>query len=402
MSDTQLVAEAQRRRTFAVISHPDAGKSTLTEALALHARAITEAGAIHGKAGRRSTVSDWMEMEKARGISITSTALQFPYRDCVINLLDTPGHADFSEDTYRVLSAVDCAVMLIDAAKGRYALFLDDDDWLLPDHLKKLVEALDASPDCVAAYADVQMMKVQGDCMEGAHLFASEFDPLRLQFENYLPIHSVLFRRTAVDALPACRFGTELELFEDWDFWIQLAQKGSFQRLPGVSAVYALSVDAGSGHTRTDSELRQRMLEQLATRQLSRWTPRQVSDLMGMVAESQRLQQLSKAQIAATREESRMLLRQSTAQQNEIRKLEQLRLQHLQQISDLNDQLISTYRSRSWRITRPLRAVSRAMRWVKAGNAWRLLQRLPQALMVELRRHGWLGFLSRVPFYVRN
>lgn len=118
----RVAAEAARRRTFAVISHPDAGKSTLTEALVLHARVITEAGAVHGKAGRRSTVSDWMEMEKARGISITSTALQFPYstagQDCVINLLDTPGHADFSEDTYRVLTAVDAAVMLIDAAKG--------------------------------------------------------------------------------------------------------------------------------------------------------------------------------------------------------------------------------------------------------------------------------------------
>jgi len=119
----RLSTEALRRRTFAVISHPDAGKSTLTEALVLHARVINEAGAIHGKSGRRATVSDWMEMEQARGISITSTALQFPYvspdgQDCVINLLDTPGHADFSEDTYRVLSAVDCAVMLIDAAKG--------------------------------------------------------------------------------------------------------------------------------------------------------------------------------------------------------------------------------------------------------------------------------------------
>ncbi|MGV0646346.1 peptide chain release factor 3 [Mycolicibacterium sp. XJ2546] len=114
----RIAAEAARRRTFAVISHPDAGKSTLTEALALHAQAITEAGAVHGKAGRRATVSDWQDMEKARGISITSTALQFPYRDCVINLLDTPGHADFSEDTYRVLTAVDCAVMLVDAAKG--------------------------------------------------------------------------------------------------------------------------------------------------------------------------------------------------------------------------------------------------------------------------------------------
>src|SRR5689334_23956269 len=90
----RVTAEARRRRTFAVISHPDAGKSTLTEALVLHANAITEAGAIHGKAGRRSTVSDWMDMEKARGISITSTAMQFPYatagQDCVINLLDTP------------------------------------------------------------------------------------------------------------------------------------------------------------------------------------------------------------------------------------------------------------------------------------------------------------------------
>jgi peptide chain release factor 3 len=117
-STRAVLAQAARRRTFAVISHPDAGKSTLTEALALHARVIGEAGAVHGKAGRRGTVSDWMDMEKARGISITSAALQFGYRDAVVNLLDTPGHADFSEDTYRVLTAVDAAVMLIDAAKG--------------------------------------------------------------------------------------------------------------------------------------------------------------------------------------------------------------------------------------------------------------------------------------------
>jgi len=118
-AETARVAqEAERRRTFAVISHPDAGKSTLTEALALHAEVISEAGAVHGKGGRRGTVSDWMEMERARGISITSAALQFAYEDYVINLVDTPGHADFSEDTYRVLAAVDAAVMLVDAAKG--------------------------------------------------------------------------------------------------------------------------------------------------------------------------------------------------------------------------------------------------------------------------------------------
>lgn len=120
-----ILSEASRRRTFAVIAHPDAGKSTLTEALALHAHVIAEAGAVHGKAGRKATVSDWMEMEKDRGISIASSALQFEYKPeghegkpYMINLVDTPGHADFSEDTYRVLTAVDAAVMLIDGAKG--------------------------------------------------------------------------------------------------------------------------------------------------------------------------------------------------------------------------------------------------------------------------------------------
>jgi peptide chain release factor 3 len=113
-----VLQEAGRRRTFAVISHPDAGKSTLTEALALHAAAINTAGAVHGKAGRRGVTSDWMAMEKDRGISITSAVLKFDYDGHVLNLLDTPGHADFSEDTYRVLEAVDCAIMLLDSAKG--------------------------------------------------------------------------------------------------------------------------------------------------------------------------------------------------------------------------------------------------------------------------------------------
>src|SRR6202453_3405501 len=116
--DSKVLAEAGKRRAFAVISHPDAGKSTLTEALALHASAITQAGAVHGKAGRRGGTSDWMAMERARGISITSAALRFDYHGTMLNLLDTPGHADFSEDTYRVLSAVDCAIMLLDSAKG--------------------------------------------------------------------------------------------------------------------------------------------------------------------------------------------------------------------------------------------------------------------------------------------
>ncbi len=114
----QVAQEAGRRRVVAVISHPDAGKSTLTEALLLHARAIGRAGATHGKAGRKATVSDWMTMEQQRGISISSAAVQFEHDGVVVNLVDTPGHADFSEDTYRVLAAVDSVIMLVDAAKG--------------------------------------------------------------------------------------------------------------------------------------------------------------------------------------------------------------------------------------------------------------------------------------------
>ncbi|MCU1492352.1 MAG: prfC [Acidimicrobiaceae bacterium] len=115
---TELAREAARRRTFAIISHPDAGKTTLTEKFLLYAGAVAEAGAVKARVGRRRARSDWMEMEQERGISITSTVLQFTYRDHVVNLLDTPGHRDFSEDTYRVLAAADAAVMVLDVAKG--------------------------------------------------------------------------------------------------------------------------------------------------------------------------------------------------------------------------------------------------------------------------------------------
>ena len=118
MSSHDPRTEARRRRTFAIISHPDAGKTTLTEKFLLYAGAVAEAGAVKARAGRRKATSDWMEMEQQRGISITSTVLQFTYRDHVVNLLDTPGHRDFSEDTYRVLAAADAAVMVLDVAKG--------------------------------------------------------------------------------------------------------------------------------------------------------------------------------------------------------------------------------------------------------------------------------------------
>ncbi|MFN0164319.1 MAG: peptide chain release factor 3 [Burkholderiales bacterium] len=118
MADEKISNEVKRRRTFAIISHPDAGKTTLTEKLLLFGGAIFIAGSVKARKASRHATSDWMEIEKQRGISVASSVMQIEYRDCVINLLDTPGHQDFSEDTYRVLTAVDAALMVIDAANG--------------------------------------------------------------------------------------------------------------------------------------------------------------------------------------------------------------------------------------------------------------------------------------------
>jgi peptide chain release factor 3 len=117
MTDS-LLQEVAKRRTFAIISHPDAGKTTLTEKLLLFGGAIQIAGTVKARKASRHATSDWMELEKQRGISVSTSVMSFPYSDCIINLLDTPGHADFSEDTYRTLTAVDSALMVIDAAKG--------------------------------------------------------------------------------------------------------------------------------------------------------------------------------------------------------------------------------------------------------------------------------------------
>ena len=118
MPEPLTTDQIKRRRTFAIISHPDAGKTTLTEKLLLFGGAIQMAGTVKGRKAARHATSDWMRLEQQRGISVTSSVMQFPYRDCIVNLLDTPGHEDFSEDTYRTLTAVDSALMVIDCAKG--------------------------------------------------------------------------------------------------------------------------------------------------------------------------------------------------------------------------------------------------------------------------------------------
>ena len=117
-ADLALEAGAARRRTFAIISHPDAGKTTLTEKLLLYAGAVELAGSVRARANGRHSTADWLAIERERGITVTSTALQFDHLGCRFNLLDTPGHRDFSEDTYRTLTAADGAVMVLDAARG--------------------------------------------------------------------------------------------------------------------------------------------------------------------------------------------------------------------------------------------------------------------------------------------
>ena len=129
--DERIRREAARRRTFAIISHPDAGKTTLTEKLLLYAGAVETAGAVKARRGTRAAASDWMELEQQRGISISSSVLRFEHRDHVLNLLDTPGHGDFSEDTYRVLTAVD------DPAAFERANYLRTlHSWSTPSHLQ--------------------------------------------------------------------------------------------------------------------------------------------------------------------------------------------------------------------------------------------------------------------------
>ncbi|MCB5227933.1 peptide chain release factor 3 [Alishewanella sp. 16-MA] len=118
MADQNFLNEINSRRTFAIISHPDAGKTTITEKVLLFGHLIQKAGTVKGKKSGQFATSDWMEMEKERGISVTTSVMQFPYHDCLVNLLDTPGHEDFSEDTYRTLTAVDSCLMVIDGAKG--------------------------------------------------------------------------------------------------------------------------------------------------------------------------------------------------------------------------------------------------------------------------------------------
>ena len=241
----------------------------------------------------------------------------------------------------RPLGRSAAANALLDAAQGKYAVFLDDDDQFFPDHLDKLVRALEANPALIAAYSDVQatLIPSDDDLDTRVHVYQREFDRSLLQFQNYLPIHSMLFRLDATRGGMVCRFDEELALFEDWDFWLQLAKKGDFRRTPGVSALYVLDSATGSGHAVLGAGLRKSMLQRLATRQLTRWNAADIVQLIDW--QDQRTTDLEEArqqirssieQLERTKAAVAALTQSAIAQQTEISKLGHLRLSLLAQL----------------------------------------------------------------------
>ncbi|MEI7538117.1 MAG: PIG-L family deacetylase, partial [Comamonadaceae bacterium] len=257
-------------------------------------------------------------------------------------------------DQGRPLGRSAAANALLDAARGTYAVFLDDDDRLLPDHLYKLVSALEADLPLIAAYCDVRATLVPGndDLDAQIHVYQRDFDRSLLQFQNYLPIHSMMFRMESARRPTTSRFDEGLALFEDWDFWLQLAAKGDFKRVSGVSALYALDASTGSGHAVANGALRDSMLQRLGARQLSRWDAQDVAQLIAW--QSQRTQELEHAEQATNSnalqlEQSKATiaeLNQSVhAHQVEVGKLGELRLGHLKQLEQAQSAIAELSRS---------------------------------------------------------
>lgn len=325
---------------------------------------------------------------------------------------------------------------LLDAATGKYALFLDDDDQILPTHLQKLIEVLEVNSDLNACYSDVKatMSSHSGSTEAQIHLYAREFDPILLQFQNYLPIHSVMFRLDAVRPPSMCRFDENLDLFEDWDFWLQMALKGPFQRASGVSALYVLNEANGSSHAQIEGQSRESMLARFGERQLNRWHGADVAGFIAWQGKqineqeqakqeiSSLMSQMEQARIAHVKQFEEMrdtiahlshsLLSQQAAntaleknaqtarayefaQQMEIEKLGRLRIEHLHLLH-------SVYQSTSWRLTRPLRGFKRVWNWLARPATRQIPHNGLNAIRVAIQRHGLGGFIYRLPHFLRN
>jgi hypothetical protein len=204
----------------------------------------------------------------------------------------------------------------LDAAQGRWVIFLDDDDVYLPGHLSRLAAALAARPAAVAAYADVDYGRDGADGWVSEHVFAADFDPLRLRFENFLPLHAVLVDRGS-EARRACRFDESLDLFEDWDWWLQLARLGPFVRVPGISARYVAAAAGGSG-VFVDNDSAARARERLLLKWLHLDAPGDRLALMRALQAEYRAAHQAADQLALARQTAQNLRDMLAAREREI------------------------------------------------------------------------------------
>lgn len=438
---------------------------------------------------------------------------------------------------------------LLDLAQAEFALFLDDDDWILPGHLERLGQLLQMRSGAIAAYTGVRCVALEGGVEREIHTYDQDLDRVAMQLENQLPIHSTMFRLRSVREPQQIRFDDSLEHFEDWDFWLQLLRRGEFLRVPGVSAVYVLDPQLGSGHASVNDPRRHGRLAAFGRRQLDRWQGEDVADLIDLLAEQRarvaettqkyetaqaavvRLSDLIEAQReeaadmrveleahrteaatikaelethraeaisireelearrqeavdmsaelalhrsevttigveletqrtrAATvdaqlneclervatvsaerdarRREAAAMSEELVAQGLEVTRLRQelaerqnaivdmaaeletvttamhayrteaehlaaVRSDLLRQVEALNSTLTEIHASTSWRVTRPVRAVSRAFSWSRTGRFRVFLGNARIRLVTEFRRHGWYGVLRRIPFYAQH
>lgn len=341
----------------------------------------------------------------------------------VANGLPLAAEADIANPRVEIIPAAHClsraaaANRALDAADTELALFLDDDDWLLPNHVERLVRALQTHPDAVAAHAGVECLKLSGGAVTSVRVFDEDISLTSMQLGNRLPIHSTLFRMCHVRQAPALRFNEGLEYFEDWDFWLQLMSRGRFVRVPGVSAVYQLDDDSGSGHEAGSSQKRQEMLERFGEVQLGRWTPTDVAQLIEHDAHKTHVLNLRDFELKdlrdshhrqlelsnrleveldqQTRQSAELLAeidrvhRENTAVQDDLRaQLDALHTRH-RQLDAAHRHVIE---SRSWRMTGPMRALGSRMR---AGSIRSIVKRITRALPVspEARQRSkiWLS-----------
>lgn len=355
----------------------------------------------------------------------------------VLTPLDTKltKHVAAVIDLEKRLDRGEAANVLLDAARGKYVIFLDDDDEFLSSHLQKLVQTLEDAPNLAACYGDVQtvLRHADGSADSTGHVFDREFDSALLHLQNYLPIHAVLFRLEAARQ-SGCRFDETLPLFEDWDFWLQLAARGDFKRVAGISALYALDPVTGSGHAVLSTQVRDDALQAFAARLLSRWNARSVAKLITWQAQrgqdftqTEQLMSSLKAQLTQAslditrsalkngeleRQHQDAILRlennlradraNSFVQQIELEKLSRIRLENIGQIEALNATLLATYQSTSWRLSKPLRMFKQGMGWSTSAAPLRLLNNSLLAVKGEIRRHGVGGFARRLPHFLRH